>query len=73
MFGLPLPGVMGLGAVPTCGCYEYAAVNTCLWCLCGCMCSSLLGTKEWNCWNMCSIFNCLKDCHIALRSSCTVL
>ena len=67
---------MGVGAVSTFGCCEYAAVNTCLpvfvWlyvlislgCVPG---SDIAGT----CVN--SIFSYLKDCQIAVQSSCTVV
>ena len=73
---LHLVWVMGVGAVSTFGCYEYAAVNICLpvfvwlyvlnslWCVPG---SGIAGT----CVN--SIFNYLKDCQIAVQSSCTVV
>ena len=76
MFGLPLSRVMGLGAVSTFGYCEYAAVNTCLLVFVWMYVlislgyiprSGIAGT----CVN--SIFNGLKDCQIALQSSCTVL
>ena len=75
-FGLPLPRMMGLGAVSTFGYCEYAAVNTCLLVFVWMYVlislgyiprSGIAGT----CVN--SIFNGLKDCQIALQSSCTVL